>query len=348
MEEKEVNLKKGFFKKIKISTVNIEKYPELAAEKVSRAINYLAKLVAILVIVICAGMIYKTTQVVNQVIDYIEKEFPDFSYQDGLLDVKSETPITIENEALGTVIIDTSTEEQENITNQLEEKENCIILLKNEVMIKNNSMLGTATYKYDEMLGQMGLTSFNKQDVINYARGTQMINIYISLGITLFIYAFVIYFINTLANSLFISIFGHIANLLTKVKMRYSVIFSMSIYASTLSILLNIIYVIINTFTNFEIQYFDVMYMSVAVIYLISAIFMIKVDLQKRQVELMKIQEVQEQVRKEIEEKETEEKKDENEKPEEEPNEKKKKEEKEKKEKGDSEKSGPEPEGTSA
>ena len=342
MEEKEVNLKKSFFKKVKISTVNIEKYPELAAEKVPRTINYLAKLVAILVIVVCAGMIYKTTQIVNQVVDYIEKEFPDFSYQDGLLDVKSETPITIENDTVGTIAIDTNAEEQESITNQMEEKENSIILLKNEVIIKNNSMLGTATYKYDEMLDQIGITNFNKQDVINYARGAQMINIYISLGITLFIYAFIIYFINTLANNLFISIFGYIANILAKVKVRYSVIFSMSIYATTLSILLNIIYVILNTFTKFEIVYFDVMYISVAVIYLIAAIFMMKVDLQKRQAELMRIQEVQEQVRKEMEEKEAEK----NEKPEEDDPEKKEK--KEEKKKGDSEKSGPEPEGTSA
>ena len=81
--------------------------------------------------------------------------------------------------------------------------------------------------------------------------------------------------------------------------MRYVALFNMSVYSITLSMLLNIIYVIVNIFTSFNIEYFDVMYISVAVIYLFAAIFMIKADFIKKQQELIKIAEVEKQVTKE-------------------------------------------------
>ncbi len=340
MEEQQIDTRKSFFKKVKLSMFNVEKYVELSAEGVPRAINYLTKLVAILAIVICVGMIYETTQTVNKVVQYIENDFPDFSYQDGVLDVKSESPITIENPALGTIIVDTSKETQE-----FTDDKDGVLVLKNKVAIKNNSMMGITTYEYSKILGEMGITRFEKQDVLNYVKGTQMLSLYMSLGITLFIYVFIIYFINTFLNSIFISAFGYLTSILAKVKMRYRAVLNMSIYAITLSTLLNIIYVIINMFTDFEIQYFDVMYISVAVIYLIAAIFIIKADIQKKQAELMKIQEVEEQVKKELQEKEREEeeKKKEKEK-EKEPEEKEEKKENKKRKK----EPGIEPEGTSA
>lgn len=342
------NFKKGFFKKAKMSIFNIEKYPELATEGVPRAISYLVKIVAILVIVVCAGMVYKSSQVLTQGIQYIENEFPEFSYKDGTLKVETENEIKLENpEYVGKVIVDTATEDTEKInqyTNEITEYGNGIIILKNKLVIKNEAIIGTASYEYSKILGQMGITEFTKQDVINYAKGTQMISLYISLFVTLFIYAFVMYFLNTISNVLMISVFGYLASLIAKVKMRYAAMFNMSVYSITLSTILNIIYVIINMFVDFEIQYFEVMYISVAVIYLIAAIFMIKADLIKRQSELIKIVEVQKTVRKELEEQEKE-------KEEEEKNETKddKKQEKPKEKKEEKEnKLGPEPEGNNA
>ena len=308
--------KKGFFKKIKMSLVNIERYPELAVEGFPRAISYLVKIVAILTIVICIGITYEIYGAINKGVDYIESNFPDFSYQEGVLDVKADDPIIIEeNEYVGKIIIDTKTDDQEKIndyTNQVTEKGNGIIILKNKILIKNQAILGTTTYEYSQMLGQMGITRFEKQDIVNYARGTQMISMYISVFVAIFIYAFVVYFLNTLVNVLLISVFGYLASLISKVKMRYVAVFNMAVYSITLSMLLNIIYVIINMFTDFNIEYFDVMYISVAVIYLFAAIFMIKADFIKKQQELTKIVEVEKQITKEEPHEESDEEKQEN------------------------------------
>ena len=345
MEQQSMNSRRGFFQKAKLAIFNIEKYPELAAEGVSRAMGYLAKIIAILAIVVGIGMIYRVTQIMDKMATYLDNEFPNFSYQDGILDVQSEEAINIKNDITGAIIIDTKTEDQEKKNQYINELgDNGILVLKEEIIVKNEAMVGTSTYRYDDILKQMGLTNFEKQQVIEYVRGKQMISIYFSVFATLFVYAFMIYFINTIANVLFVSAFGYLANLFTKVRMRYASIFNMSIYAITLSTVLNILYIILNMFVDFNIEYFDVMYLSVAIIYLFAAIFMIKADLQKRQIEVMKIVKVQEEVKKEMEEKEQEEKQKQNKKPEEEKEPKEKKDEKE----GEVGGSGPEPEGTGA
>lgn len=78
----------------------------------------------------------------------------------------------------------------------------------------------------------------------------------------------------------------------------------MSIYAFTLSIILNMLYVGVNVFIDFKMEYFQVMYVSVAAIYLVAAIFLLKTEFMKQQIELMKIAEAQELVRKEMQERE--------------------------------------------
>ena len=65
-------------------------------------------------------------------------------------------------------------------------------------------------------------------------------------------------------------------------------------------ILLNLIYILVNTFTGFTIQYFQWMYTTISYIYVIVAILIIKTDLINRQFELMKIIEEQEKVKEEI------------------------------------------------
>ena len=187
----------------------------------------------------------------------------------------------------------------------------------------------------------MGINNFDKQSVINYANSSQIISLYIGIFITVFIYSFIMYLLTTLSNAIFLSVFGYLSTWVARIKMRYVAIFNMSIYALTLSVFLNILYIAVNIFIDFKMEYFQVMYVSVAAIYLIAAIFILKSEFIKQQEELMKIIEAQEIVKKEMEEKEEEEKR------EKEKKERQKKEkEEEKKEK--KENSGEEPQGSNA
>lgn len=341
IEEKKEEYKElkgmGFFKKVKYSICNIEKYPEMATEGIGKALTYIAKLVVILAIVLSIWTLYQTYQMIREGTTYLENQFPDFSYSDGTLTVNSEDIITIDNEQFGRIIVDTSTDSEETINqylNSINEYGAGALILKNRVVLKNITMVGEISYNYKESLDSINLTAFNKQDVVNYVNGGQINSLYFSIFITLFIYGFSMYFINTLWYAIIISIVGYFTMWMLKMRMRYVAVFNMAIYALTLSTILNIIYLIVNIVFNFTIEYFSIMYVTVATIYLLAAIFIIKSDLIKKQAEVMKIVEAQQIVRKELEqkekEKEEEEKQNTEDKKEEKPKEKKKKEEKHK------------------
>lgn len=345
--KKEETKKISFWKSLWYSITKIENYPEMAATGLGRAMSYMSKIVAILAIVLSLGMIYKTTTVVKNGVNYLQNEFPEFTYQDGKLDVETTKKIEIseEDSIAGKVIIDTKTENEQEINsylNEITKQGEGIIILKDKVMIKTPNVSGTISYKYKDSLDNMGITNFTKQDVINYANSSQIISLYVSLGITIFIYAFIMYLLTTISNTVLLSIFGYITTWLARIKMRYVAIFNMSVYALTLSTILNMLYIAVNIFIPFTMEYFQVMYVAVAAIYLVAAILILKTEFIKKQFELMKIAEAEKIIKKELQEKEREEQ----EQQEKEDRKKKdKEEEKKKKENKKEEKGNNEPEG---
>ena len=353
MEEQNTKQPKmGFFKMVGNSITKIEKYPEMAAQGLGKAVSYLAKIIAILAIVLSLGMMYQAHGLMKEGIAYLQNEFPEFSYKDGVLDIQSEEPIRIsaEDSVAGLTIIDTKVEDESQINqyiNEITQEGEGILVLKDKITVKTYSVAGTISYLYKDMLEPMGITEFVKQDVINYANSNQVINVYISLFITIFIYAFIMYFLTTLSNAIVLSLFGFIASWIARIKMRYVAIFNMSVYALTLSTILNMIYIAVNSFIPFTMEYFQVMYVAVAAIYLVAAIFILKDEFIKKQIELMKIAEAEAIVKKQMEEKEQEEKdKKEKEERKKKDEEEKKKEEKENKK--EDEKNGGEPQGSNA
>ena len=348
VEEKKEKYKElkgmGFFKKVKYSIFNIEKYPEMATEGIGKTLSYIAKLVVILAVVLSIWTLYQTYQMINEGTNYLENQFPDFLYSNGTLTVDSEEAIVIENEQFGKIIVDTNTDSEETINqylNQINEYGTGALILKNRAVLKNITMIGEVSYNYQESFNSMNLTEFNKQDVVNYVQNGQINTLYFSVFISLFIYSFAMYFINTLWYAIIIGIIGYFTMLLLKMRMRFVAVFNMAIYALTLSTILNILYLMVNMLFNFTIEYFSIMYITVATIYLLAAIFILKTDLIKKQAEVMKIVEAQQNVKKEIEEQEKEErqKKDKEE-------ENKKKEDKKEENKGDVKDD--EPEGSNA
>lgn len=305
MEEETKKLR--FHNKVWNSISKIEKYPDMAAEGLKSALKYLVKLVAVLTLVVCVGIIYQTNSLIKKGVNYLQNEFPEFSYKDGKIEVLSDSEIKTSagEKYIGKVIVDAKTEEETKINqyiNEITEEGEGIIILKDRVIIKNSAVVGTISYTYKDAFEQMGITEFTKQDVINYANSSQIFTLYVSIFLTIFIYSFIMYFLTTISNVVLLSIFGYITTLLSRIKIRYVAIFNMSVYAITLSVILNMLYIGINIFVPFSMEYFQVMYVAVAAIYLVAAILILKTDFIKKQMELMKIQEAEKIIKKELEE----------------------------------------------
>lgn len=338
MEEKETKNKEvkiGFFKKVWYSITKIEKYPDMATQGIKKSIGYLVKGVAILTIILSLGIIYQLNNLVQEGIKYLQNEFPEFSYENGTLNVESEKELIISenNSAIGKIIIDTKTEDEQTINQYIQnitDSGEGIVILKDKVIVRNSAVVGTISYMYKDTFESMGINQFSKQDVINYVNSSQIITLYSSIVLTVFIYAFIVYLLSVLSNAILLSCFGYITTLLARIKIRYVAIFNMSIYALTLSVILNMLYIGINIFVPFSIQYFQVMYIAVAAVYLVAAILILKTEIMKQQFELMKIMETEESVRQEMKEKEQEQEQKDKEKEEKEERKKKDKEEEQK------------------
>ena len=285
----------NFFKKVGYSITKIEKYPVMATEGTWRAIKYLAGLIIILAIVFSLGAVYNINKSVQNVANFIESDIPEFSFKEGSLKIDGEQPVVIEKEKSGfdKIIIETKediTEEKINEYKQeIEDKGNGILFLKDQAIIINRAYNQESTYHYSDILSQAQIpTEFTKGDFLNYVRGNDMYGIYLGMFVMLFMYSFIWFLIDALWYIVILAALGYLVAVLLRVKMRYRAVFNMAVYSLTLSTLLNVVYNIVRIFTTFEVTYFQVMYLAVAFIYLIAAIF------------ITRIKEVQKEVKKQM------------------------------------------------
>lgn len=336
MQTKEIS----FFKKIIMSIKDFEKYPEMASKSLTSVLKYIMQLVAILTIVALSMYIYNISKEITKSIETLKNDVPEFVLEQGTLKMDTEEEKIIENDdaLLNIIIIDTkdiSQEKEEEYISNLKSNKTGVAFLKDKLIV-NAGGSATIAYSYKDLIDSS--IKIDKQTLINNFSNTNLSMVYIGIFIMLFIYLYVAYLISTLLDSLILALLGYITALIMRIRMRFTAMVKIAIHALTLPIILNLIYIIIQNFTGFEIKYFEVMYIAVAYIYIITAILMIKSDLIKRGQELAKILEQEEKVKKELEKQEREEKKEE----------KKEEKEKEKEEKKEDRSSGEEPQGENA
>lgn len=306
--QQDENLNKNFFKKLWYSIDKIEKYPELSAEGFNSALKYAFILILIIGIIASATTVYKTTQNTAKITNAIEQKAPEFTYKDGTLSV--EQVQTIQDDDFGKIIIDTKTDEEATINEYIDEiknEENGAVILKNKIILRENS--GTPLSEtYSSLTKELRIDEFNKQDLINYLRSDKMNSMYAGLFITLLIYAILIYIINMFFYVLLIAIIGYLTALALKLKLKFVAVFNMAIYSVTLSTILNMVYIIVNTLFGYDVPYFGVMYVLIASIYMIASIFILKTEFNKKQGEVQRIVEIEDEAKNEAEEKEVEKK----------------------------------------
>ena len=285
--EKNVHIPK--YKKIWYSITQFEKYPEMAAEGVKSAFGYLAWLMLLFSIILATALVVKFAGLAKKGIEFLDKNFNELSYAEGVLTID-----TVNKSATtdwGNVIVNTEelTEEQ---LKQYENKKSYtdveIVWLKEYVILKYDKEVGKIYY--NDILENLGINQFDKSTIVNYLR-EQMNSprTYLMYLVAMTIYLFASYFIAVLLDVLILSLFGMITTTFAGIKIRYRAIFNMSVYSITISTVLQLIYTIVKAFTGFNIKYFDLMHTAISFICLTAAIFMIKSDVIRQQIELMKI-----------------------------------------------------------
>ena len=290
MEDEIVNIPK--YKKFWYSITKFERYPEMATEGVGRAFGYLAWLMFMFSIILAIAFIIKLTGVAKKGIDFLDKNFNQLSYSEGTLTIDTVNKSVTTD--FGNVIVNTgelSKEKQQEYENKKNYSDIEIVWLKEYAIIKLDQEVGKIYYK--DILDNLGIKEFDKSTIVNYLK-EQMNSpkTYIIYFIALTIYLFVSYFIAVLLDILVLSLFGLITSAFARIQIRYRALFNMAVYSVTISTTLQLIYIIVKTFTGFNIKYFDLMHTAISFICLTAAIFMIKSDVIRQQLELMKVIEI--------------------------------------------------------
>lgn len=302
------NTKISFWKKLIFSIKNFEKYEIFLKEKKSKSTSYLLKLIAILSLVtaICMGYIF--SQDMKSIKNYFDENITQLSFNRSTnsLSINNNEKFDIYSERIlnGKIIINTGDVDDaslEEYKNDLKQHENGIIILKDRFILMSSALNSETTYDYSSFATAYSLEDFDKQYIEDFLNSSTIIRMYIYVAFVIFVIVFISYFISTFITVVLLMLLGYITSKMFKINIDSSGIYNLSIYSLTLPIVLNIIYVILNIIFNIEITYFRTMYTSIAYIYLIASILIIKSDNTKKQQVISKIVEsIKEKVDEEV------------------------------------------------
>ena len=228
---------------------------------------------------------------------------PDFTLNNGIISFDEDTE-GYDKDFDFYVLYSTKSEFADSIINDLKKDvqkySSALIYLQDRVIYYNGK--DYATFKYIDLQSEYNSNISNRYDLINLVDRVGIAGMDLAFFVASFLSGYIINIITIIFDVILVLGFGILASRLCGVNMPFSKMLSLSIYSLTLSILLSSIYTAVYTFTNFYIEYFQIMYILVAYIYIIAAILIIKSDVIKQNMELQKIIEVQKQVKKELEE----------------------------------------------
>lgn len=297
--------KNTFFKNVWDSITNFDKYKDFALEPVVRTVKYIVLLTLITTLIFSGALVVKLSTRVPELTNYIQTNVPNLEFGDNILSVEQTEVIELIQEDNYIVIIDTTQEGQAKLA-EYEEKiklyNNGVILLQNKAILKNSATTILNAISYQDLIEGIDIQEFNKQDIINYLQSNKMINIMMSIYVATLIYLFSVYITTFVLDALLLGIMCKLLAMLSRLKVQFRSAFGLATHALTLPIVLNLIYMVSSTFADYTIKYFNWMYKIIAYIYIITAIFIIRSELLKQQMQLTKIISEQEKVKIEIEE----------------------------------------------
>lgn len=295
----------GFFKRIKIAIFKLEEYGVFLGERVGKSLKYFFLLILLITLATVIANAYDFSKMANTGLNYITNEMPDFEYAENTL--KFENNVEAYDHNYNFKLYINTDDEVPNETLNLYKKDinsasEGVILLKDKFIYIANNQIIEETYEKVSKLYE--LETLNKQSLLETVNSVGILNITLLYSVSNLISMYLVNIITIFMDLLLIAVFGYVASRVCGIRFKMSPMITLSIYALTLSIILSGIYNVVYILTGFVIKYFNVMYLLIAYVYIIAAIFMIKYDLIKQSEELQKIIEVQKQVRKEAEEKE--------------------------------------------
>lgn len=307
--DKQKEVKKSFFQKLKLAIFNLERYSEFALEKTSESLRYLICLVLLFSLIASVALTIAGSQFLQESKQILINDLPEFSIKDNQLSTTVNEPKTIQNtkDPDYGMVIDASESISDETLDSYQKKIGLhtvgMIFLKDRILVKspmNQNQNEFVSYSYQDFLNALQLNELDTQSLHEKIEQIQPISLYSALFLTFLLYMFSTYFIATLFETLLLWVMGYLTCKMANLPLKGKQIYNLTIYALTLPILLNAIYIPVRVLASFNMEYFQMMYTAVSAIYLVTAILLMRTEMLKQQTEIKKIQEVQKQVHEEL------------------------------------------------
>ncbi len=250
----------NFFKRLKMAIFQLENYIEFINERLYKAIGFCIKMTIVCSIIIVISNAIFIYKKYGSPTKYVDNMVPNFSYEENDLKIDE----------------------------------------KDAKSSENKEMVATVMKKIKpSLVTVLGDSSYNKALLIKDIEANER-QVIIIAGVAIFLESLIEIFSFWIIVAIMTSVIGWLVLSFSRLKMRYSKLFALSIYASTLTTVISVIYILLNSFFGIYIEVFDYLSMLIAYIYITAVIYMIKSDLIKQQMELIRIATVQAKVKEQL------------------------------------------------
>ena len=281
MEDKKTGI--HFFKKVWYSITKINKYEEMRKDGIVKSIKYILTLILLISIVLAIFETISQISISNKAISYLDEKLPKMKFKDNSLSIEGEDAVILNDDEFkeyfkNAVVINPLLEKQEAVDQYKD-----LATEKNDVLVFLNDKYIVITNKYNpESEKEEGIQAFNyseisdkyikdksieytKTHLIEYLRNHSSVSYYFAqFWVIYLVMITLIYFVYIVI----ISVGLWLVTKLTKFKWTFKESLMNTIYASTLSIIVYVAYMILSYYTRFSISFMDVINLALIFVYL--------------------------------------------------------------------------------
>lgn len=215
----------GFFSKLYYSISGFENYRYFIRQKTGKAVVYLLLLSLIIGLISIIQPVIGFNEMINSLYKSFDSTVPDFTLQNGKLDVKGEMPVII-GEGASTIIIDTSGKTDESL---LDSYDSALLVLQDRIIQKNYTNRQVTYYSMFQGI------RLERSDIKNMLPIVKLFSLFLFIILPPFIIA------GRFISALFASIIALIINSAKNTNLPYNDLFAISVYSLTLPLILGTI-----------------------------------------------------------------------------------------------------------
>ncbi|WP_335872418.1 DUF1189 domain-containing protein [Bacillus sp. 2205SS5-2] len=222
--------KTPFFRKLQYAITKPKAYQQMATEGFGRAILYLLLFTLTFGLLSALIQSYSFTKTIDGFINQIETDLPDFSLENGLLEVEGNEPIVFEEDNTLIYIDDSEAADVSMIESELENYDSAIIILRDRFINKQNRIRTEELY-----FSEISEFSLDKDTVLNFLPLIKWLSVLIGLAIIIW------FFVSKLIMGFLVGLLGLILAAIFKRKIAYGYLYAIGLYAITTPTLLDLI-----------------------------------------------------------------------------------------------------------